>query len=177
MYPEKIPDDELQKMPQTKARKFKLQARLEPAQQHLWQARKADVLTVISHVAPCRVTDYMYMSEAFSRTGNISLEHVYFSYPQGLRCCCLLVCLTSQQHASVSQGRICSYNFTCYHSEIEVTDQTFHLTQSQYTDTAWQGSHWSASFKSLVWLDLGKIPAQAGFEPSIFCSRGGCLNH
>ena len=73
---------------------------------------------------------------------------------------CLLVgCLTSQQHASVSQGRICSDNFTCCHTEIEVADQTFYLTQSQYTDTgqtspsadpitpgAWQGSHWSANF-------------------------------
>ena len=72
---------------------------------------------------------------------------------------CLLVgCLTSQQHASVSQGRICSDNFTCCHTEIEVADQTFYLTQSQYTDTgltspsadpitpgAWQGSHWSAN--------------------------------
>ena len=68
-------------------------------------------------------------------------------------------CLTSQQHASVSQGLICSDNFTCCHTEIEVADQTFYLTQSQYTDTgptspsadpitpgAWQGSHWSANF-------------------------------
>ena len=68
-------------------------------------------------------------------------------------------CLTSQQQASVSQGRICSDNFTCCHTEIEVADQTFYLTQSQYTDTgptspstdpitpgAWQGSHWSANF-------------------------------
>ena len=73
---------------------------------------------------------------------------------------CLLVgCLTSQQQASVSQGRICSDDFTCCHTEIEVADQTFYLTQSQYTDTgptspsadpitpgAWQGSHWSANF-------------------------------
>ena len=73
---------------------------------------------------------------------------------------CLFVgCLSSQQHASVSQGRICTDNFTCCHTEIEAADQTFHLTQSQYTDTgptspsadpitpgAWQGSHWSASF-------------------------------
>ena len=73
---------------------------------------------------------------------------------------CLFVgCLTSQQQASVSQGRICSDNFTCCHTEIEVADQTFYLTQSQYTDTgptspsadpitpgAWQGSHWNASF-------------------------------
>ena len=46
-----------------------------------------------------------------------------------------------------------------YYTEIEVADQTFCLTQSQFTDTgptspsadpitpgAWQGSHWSASF-------------------------------
>ena len=73
---------------------------------------------------------------------------------------CLFVgCLTSQQHASVSQGQICSDNFMCCHTEIEVADQTFQLTQSQYTDTgltspstdpiapgAWQGSHWSANF-------------------------------
>ena len=68
-------------------------------------------------------------------------------------------CLTSQQHASVSQGRIYSDNCTCCHTEIEVADQTFYLTRSQYTDTgptgpsadpitpgAWQGSHWSANF-------------------------------
>ena len=71
----------------------------------------------------------------------------------------LVGCLSSQQHASVSQGRICSDNFTCCHTEIEVADQAFYLTQSQYTDTgptspsadpitpgAWQGSHWSANF-------------------------------
>ena len=31
-YPEKTADDELQKIPHTTARKFKLQVRLEPAQ-------------------------------------------------------------------------------------------------------------------------------------------------
>ena len=68
-------------------------------------------------------------------------------------------CLTSQQHESVSQGRICSDNFTSCHTEIEAAEQIFHLTQSQYTDTrpaspstdpitpgAWQSSHWSAKF-------------------------------
>ena len=73
--------------------------------------------------------------------------------------CLLVACLTSQQQASVSQGRICSDIFTCCHTEIEVADQTFYLTQSQYTDTgptspsadpitpgAWQGSRWSANF-------------------------------
>ena len=75
--------------------------------------------------------------------------------PCGPRNVCLFVgCLTSQQQASVSQERICSDTFTCCHTEIEVADQTFYLTQSQYTDTgptspsadpitpgAWQGSH------------------------------------
>ena len=68
-------------------------------------------------------------------------------------------CLTSQQHASVSRGRICLDSFTCCHTEIDVADPTLHLTQSQYTDTgptspsadpitlgAWQGSHRSANF-------------------------------
>ena len=35
-------------------------------------------------------------------------------------------CLTSQQHTSVSQGWMCSDNWTCCHTEIEVADQTFH---------------------------------------------------
>ena len=49
---------------------------------------------------------------------------------------CLFVgCLTSQQHASTSQGRICSDNFTCRHTEIEVADLTFYHTQLQYTDS------------------------------------------
>ena len=39
---------------------------------------------------------------------------------------CLLACFTSQQHATVSQGRICSHNFTCCHTEIEVADPTSH---------------------------------------------------
>ena len=51
-YPEKTPDDELQKMPHTKAQKFKRQARLEHAQQHWWQARNTDVLTT-HHTSPC----------------------------------------------------------------------------------------------------------------------------
>ena len=73
---------------------------------------------------------------------------------------CLLVgCLKYQKHASASQGRICPGNFTCYHTEIEVADRTFHLIQSQYTDTrptspstdtvtpgAWQSSGWSTNF-------------------------------
>ena len=45
-------------------------------------------------------------------------------------------CLTSQQQATVSQGRICSDKFTCCHTEIEVADPTFYLTQSQHTERA-----------------------------------------
>ena len=102
----------------------------------------------------------------------------------------LVGCLTSQQHASVSQGWICSDNCTCCHTDIEIADQTFYLTQSQYTDTgptslsadhampgAWQGSHRSANFKVTGMTRPGKIPSQAGFEPRIFRFRSGRLNH
>ena len=78
--------------------------------------------------------------------------------PQQMKCL-LVGCLKSQKHASVSQGWICSDNSMCCHTEIEAADQTFYLTQSQYTDTrltspctdpimpgAWQGSHWSSKF-------------------------------
>ena len=51
-YPEKTPGDKLQKVPHTKARRFKPQARLKPTQQHWWQDKKADVLTVTSFIAP-----------------------------------------------------------------------------------------------------------------------------
>ena len=104
---------------------------------------------------------------------------------------CLLVgCLTSQQHTRVFQGRICTDNFTCCHTEVETADQTFYLTQSQYTDTgptspsadpimpgAWQGSHWSAIFSVTGMTRPRKIAVQAGFEPRIFRSRGGRLNN
>ena len=83
----------------------------------------------------------------------------------------VVCCLTLKQHASVSQGLICSDNCKCYHIETEVEGQTFYLTQSWCIDTgptgpsadpilpgAWQGSHWTAKFKSLVRLDLEKDP-------------------
>ena len=86
-------------------------------------------------------------------------------------------CLMSQQHASVSQGRICSDNFTCCHSEIEIADQTFHLTQSQYTNTgptspstdpimpgALQGSHWSANFEVIGMTRPRKNPGANGIR-------------
>ena len=45
------------------------------------------------------------------------------------------ICLTTQQHASVSRGRIYSDNCMCRHTEAQVADQTFCITQSQCTDT------------------------------------------
>ena len=86
-------------------------------------------------------------------------------------------CSTSQQHASVSQGRICSDSFTGCHTETEVADQTFHLTPSQYTDTgptspstdsvtpdAWQGSHWSAKFEVTGMTRPRKNPGASGIR-------------
>ena len=103
---------------------------------------------------------------------------------------CLFVgCLTSQQHSSVSQGRIGSDNFTCCHTEkLHIKLST--STQSRYTDTGptspstdpitpgvWQGSHWTANFEVTGMTRPGKIPSPTGFEHGIFRSRGGRLNH
>ena len=96
----------------------------------------------------------------------------------GVGAVCLLVgCLAPQQQASVSQGRICSDNFTCCLTEIEVADQTFYFTQSQYTDTvptspcavpitpgAWQGSHWSANFEVTGMTRPRKNPGASGIR-------------
>ena len=88
-----------------------------------------------------------------------------------------VACSTSQQQASVSQGRICSDNCTCCHTETEVADQTFHLTRSQYTDTgptspstdpitpgAWRGSHWSANSEVTGVTRPGKNPGASGIR-------------
>ena len=62
----------------------------------------------------------------------------------------LLACLTSQQHVSVSQGQICSYNCMCCYTEIEAADRTFHLTQSVYWHQANQSHHWSYNARCLA---------------------------
>ena len=109
---------------------------------------------------------YIYIYIYVGHCNNLHSEKTAAARPVNSVVVCLLVgCLMSQQHASVSQGRICLDNFTCCHTEIEVADQTFNLTQSQYTDTvptspntdprtpgAWQGSHWRANFLS-HWYD------------------------
>ena len=132
----------------------------------------------------------VYVFGSCERHSQLTEEVYIFLRPTPREVCLLVDCLTSQQQASVSQGRICSDNFTCCHTEIEAADRTFYLTQSQYTDTgptspsadpitpgAWQGSHWSANFEVTGMTRPRKIPAQAGFEPWTFRSRGGRLNH
>ena len=85
----------------------------------------------------------------------------------------------SQQHASVSQGRICLYNYTCCQTERGIADQTFYLTWSQYTDTGptspsadlitsctWQGNHWNTNAQVTGMTRPGqRATAKAGTEP------------
>ena len=86
----------------------------------------------------------------------------------------MVACIYSQQHARVSQGQICSGKCTCCHTEIEVADQTFYITQSQYIDTgstcpsadpitpgAWQGSHWRVNILVNGMTRPRKIPAES----------------
>ena len=126
------------------------------SQQHANVSQGRMCLTSQQHANVSRgricLTSQQYASVSQGRICLTSQQHA--SVSQGR------ICLTSQQHASVSQGRICSDNCTCCHTEIEVADQTFYLTQSQYTDTGptspsadpissgiWQASYWSAVFK------------------------------
>ena len=91
--------------------------------------------------------------------------------------CVFVGCLTSQQHASVSQGWICSDNFMCCHTEIEIADPTFQLTQSQHIDTgptspstdpilpgAWQGIYWSGNFWVTGMTQPWKNPGASGIR-------------
>ena len=90
--------------------------------------------------------------------GLIQLEYVWCLT---VFVCWLLACLTSQHGLVYLRDRSAQF-YVLPH-----WDQTFYLTQSQYTDTrptspstcpispgTCQGSHWSAS--TIVWLDLGK---------------------
>ena len=98
-------------------------------------------------------------------------------------------CLTSQQHACVSQGRICSNNFKCCHTEKEVADQTLYLTQSQYTDTGPIGPSADPKrqapgrvvtgvpmFKSLVGLDPEKSRRKWDSNPGSSSLEEGALS-
>ena len=50
------------------------------------------------------------------------------TFSQKRSCSCLVGCLTSQQQASVSQGRICLDNFMCCHTEISISPSHSILT-------------------------------------------------
>ena len=90
-------------------------------------------------------------------------------------CCC---CLSSWRHVSAFHGRICSDKCTCCHTEMQVADPAFYLTQSQYTDSeptspsadpispgAWQGSQWSVNFEVTGTTRPGKrSKAKTGIE-------------
>ena len=119
---------------------------------------------------------YSRLCSLWSRTGGRDVGLVVRRPPRERLL--LVGCFTSQQHASVSQGRICSDNFMCCHTEIEAADPTFYLAQSQYADTrptspsadpiapgAWKGSHWSANFEVTGMTRPTKILAHAGFGP------------
>ena len=90
--------------------------------------------------------------------------------------------LTSQQHASVPQGRICSDIRAFCHTEIEVADQMFSFTQSQCTDTgptslsadlttpnARQDSHWSTNSEAICMARPGK--RSTGHQRGVKLSR------
>ena len=90
---------------------------------------------------------------------------------------------------SVSQGRICLDKSTCCHT-IEVADQTFYLTQSQYTDTGptsptadpivycqvpGRVATGVPIFKSLVWLDPEKARRKRDVNPGSFTLEADAL--
>ena len=106
------------------------------------------------------------------------------SQPQILTWQLFLACLPSHQHASVPQGQICSDMCMCCHTEIEVADQTFYLTSSQYTDNgptspstdpvlpgARHGSNWSTSYD----LTQTKIRGESENRIEVCRSQGGRL--
>ena len=70
------------------------------------------------------------------RSRVLKFRALYLLFSVRLRGCSLLVVKRPRNtYASVSLGRVCSDNCTCYQTETEVAGQTFYLTQSQYTDT------------------------------------------
>ena len=105
-----------------------------------------------------------------STQGRFSYRKHKFKRSYGSRC------RTFQQHSGASQTLVCLNSCTSCHAEIEVADETFRLTQSQYSDTgptspsadsimpgAFQGNTGeSFILKSLVRPHLEKDPRQSG---------------
>ena len=117
---------------------------------------------------------------------------ISFSLSKLASCCCLLLsgCLTSQQHATVSQGRTCEDNCSSCHTETEVADQTSYATQSQYADTGPTGPALTLYCRAPVRVATGapilkvngltlsgKIPGRKSRSRTQICSsRDGHLN-
>ena len=114
-------------------------------------------------------------SAVLGKMKHVAKQHMKFVNRALERRMLFVGCLTSQQLASVSQGRICSDSFTGCHTEIEVADQTFYLTQSQYTETRPTSPNADQTpgrvatrvpvLKSLVWLDLEKSHRKRDSNP------------
>ena len=124
------------------------------------QLSSTRTITRSRNVATCTVPGRSHKQEAHQYADPIVLAGGW-----------LLACLTSQRHASVSRGRICTDNCTCCHTQIDVAYAAFYLTQSRYADTgptspsadpamprAWQGSHWSANFEVTGYDSTRKNP-------------------
>ena len=147
---EKTPDDELQKMPYTEVRKFKPQSRSRTLALVAEQVKESDVLTSTPRAVPIE-----------ENSNTLKLDKYLLARNAVLSAAVVVVCWLLNVPATckcISGTDL--LNFTCCHNEIEVADQSFHLTQSQDTDTgptspstdpltpgAWQGSHWSANFE------------------------------
>ena len=143
------------------------------SQQHAGVSRGRICLTSQQHAGVSQgqicLTSQQHASVSQGQICLTSQQHASVSQGQ--------ICLTFQQHASVSQGQISSDKFTCCHTETEVADQTFYLTQSQNTDTgptspsdcpitpgAWQGSQWSANFEVTGMTRPRKNPGASGIR-------------
>ena len=107
---------------------------------------------------------------------NILLWEATVSFGHSIRCCsltttrlvCWLIgCFTSQQHASVSQARICSDKCMCCHTEMEEADQTFHLTQSQCTFT-WPTSPSADPIAPSAWQVATGVPMFNSLHTKLF---------
>ena len=122
----------------------------EPSWTLIWHWCKLEWKLQASVKNKSTCTDLQFSLEILSLCRKISKNTVLHitdkkTYQSHMYCVCsyveadtyfLFVCwLLPSKHAGVSQGCIFSDYCMCCHTEIEVADQTFYLTQSQYTNT------------------------------------------
>ena len=94
-------------------------------------------------------------------------------------------CLTSQEHACLSRGWICSDSCMCCHTETVAADWTSYLIQSQYVDIGptsssadpvtpdfWHSNPWSTDFEVIGMTRPGKRPmGKQESNPDVSLSR------